>query len=184
MSIWLTQPALEASRPCGRDAGSGRRPSAPLYELIELFFFAYRDFVGDADRILGRLRLRPGASPGPAFRRPQSRPDDRRTLDILKITKQSLNRVLKELIEQGFVEQRARARGPAPAAALRDAQGRELALDLARLQTRRIAARLAEIGPDGDGGRRAAFSVAHDRAGRARRGASRRRIGELVRRRR
>ena len=26
--------------------------NTPLYDLIELFFFAYRDFVGDADRLL------------------------------------------------------------------------------------------------------------------------------------
>ena len=25
--------------------------SAPMFDLIELFFFAYRDFVGDADRL-------------------------------------------------------------------------------------------------------------------------------------
>ena len=29
-----------------------RRDDGPMYELIELFFFAYRDFVGDADRLL------------------------------------------------------------------------------------------------------------------------------------
>jgi hypothetical protein len=28
-------------------------PGAPMFELIELMFFAYRDFVGDADHLLG-----------------------------------------------------------------------------------------------------------------------------------
>ncbi|MGC2223776.1 MAG: MarR family transcriptional regulator, partial [Methylocella sp.] len=31
------------------------RPDAPMFELIELMFFAYRDFVGDADHLLARL---------------------------------------------------------------------------------------------------------------------------------
>ncbi|MBI5011712.1 MAG: MarR family transcriptional regulator, partial [Methylocystis sp.] len=76
-------------------------------ELVELFFFAYRDFVGDADRLLenygfGRahhrvlhfVNRRPGLTIAAL-------------LDILRITKQSLNRVLKQLLEAGFVEPRA-----------------------------------------------------------------------------
>ena len=35
-------------------AGAGRAGPPPCYELIELLFFAYRDFVGDPDRILER----------------------------------------------------------------------------------------------------------------------------------
>ncbi len=70
-------------------------------ELVELFFFAYRDFVGDADRLLenygfGRahhrvlhfVNRRPGLTIAAL-------------LDILRITKQSLNRVLKQLLEAG-----------------------------------------------------------------------------------
>ena len=30
-----------------------------MFDLIELFFFAYRDFVGDADRLLERYPLPP-----------------------------------------------------------------------------------------------------------------------------
>ena len=30
--------------------------STPAYDLIELLFFAYRDFVGDADRLVARRR--------------------------------------------------------------------------------------------------------------------------------
>src|SRR3954454_20731500 len=78
----------------------------PAYDLIELLFFAYRDFVGDPDRILaqygfGRAHHRvlhfvvryPGLTIA-------------ELLDILRITKQSLNRVLKDLIEQGYIEQK------------------------------------------------------------------------------
>ena len=57
-----------------------RRPAggAPMYDLIELMFFAYRDFVGDADHLLAALGLWPGAPPGLAFRFPAAWPDHRR----------------------------------------------------------------------------------------------------------
>ena len=74
--------------------------------LIELLFFAYRDFISDPDNILeelgfGRAHHRivhfVGRNPGMTVAQ---------LLDILRITKQSLGRVLKELIEQGYVYQR------------------------------------------------------------------------------
>ena len=85
------------------------RDEPPLYELIELLFFAYRDFVGDADRLLeafgfGRAHHRVlhfvSRQPGLTIAA---------LLEILKITKQSLNRVLKELIAKNFIEARAGA---------------------------------------------------------------------------
>ena len=94
-------------------ASAGSSPRRRLYDLIELLFFAYRDFVGDPDRLLddygfGRAHHRVlhfvNRHPGLTIAE---------LLDILKITKQSLNRVLKELIDKGFVEQRA---GPRTAA--------------------------------------------------------------------
>ena len=72
---------------------------------IELFFFAYRDFTGEADNILneygfGRAHHRAiyfiGRSPGIAVHE---------LLAILKITKQSLGRVLNQLIREGYVRQ-------------------------------------------------------------------------------
>jgi DNA-binding MarR family transcriptional regulator len=74
--------------------------------LIELLFFAYRDFISDPDAILdefgfGRAHHRVlhfiGRDPGMTVAQ---------LLDILRITKQSLGRVLRDLIEQGFVFQR------------------------------------------------------------------------------
>jgi DNA-binding MarR family transcriptional regulator len=73
--------------------------------LIELLFFAYRDFVSDPDEILaefgfGRAHHRVihfvGRDPGMTVQQ---------LLDILRITKQSLGRVLKELIDKGYVYQ-------------------------------------------------------------------------------
>src|ERR1700709_932462 len=79
---------------------------APAYDLIELFFFAYRDFVSDPDRILadygfGRAHHRVLHF---VARRPGLAMAD--LLEVLRLTKQSLNRVLKELIDKGFIEQR------------------------------------------------------------------------------
>jgi DNA-binding MarR family transcriptional regulator len=78
-----------------------------LRQAMELLFFAYRDFTGDADRLLARYGFgrahhraiyfvgrNPGISVG-------------ELLAILKITKQSLGRVLGELMRGGFIVQRA-----------------------------------------------------------------------------
>ncbi len=74
--------------------------------LIELLFFAYRDFVSDPDAVLeqlgfGRAHHRVvhfvGRYPGMTVAQ---------LLDILRITKQSLGRVLKDLIDKGYVFQK------------------------------------------------------------------------------
>ena len=74
--------------------------------LIELLFFAYRDFVADPDHVLeglgfGRAHHRVlhfvGRNPGMTVAS---------LLDLLQITKQSLARVLKELINKGYVFQK------------------------------------------------------------------------------
>jgi DNA-binding MarR family transcriptional regulator len=74
--------------------------------LVELLFFAYRDFVSDADEVLESLRFGRahhrvlhfvGRDPGLTVAQ---------LLDILKITKQSLSRVLKDLIDQGYIYQK------------------------------------------------------------------------------
>ncbi len=64
----------------------------PHYDLIELLFFAYRDFVADPDRILAEYGF------GRAHHRVLHFVDRHpgltiaELLDILRITKQSLNR--------------------------------------------------------------------------------------------
>src|SRR5438132_9505448 len=73
---------------------------------IELLFFAYRDFTAEPDAILaqygfGRAHHRVIHFVG---RHPLMTVGE--LLDILRITKQSLNRVLGQLVEQGFITQR------------------------------------------------------------------------------
>jgi DNA-binding MarR family transcriptional regulator len=121
---------------------------APAYDLIELFFFAYRDFVGDPDRILADFGFGRAHHRVLHFVDRQSGLTIAELLDILKITKQSLNRVLKELIEKDFVEVRTGTQDRRQRLLFTTPQGHELALRLARLQTRRIERALDSGTPD------------------------------------
>ena len=74
--------------------------------MIELLFFAYRDFISDPDEVLatfgfGRAhhRVLHFVTRTPGLKVAE-------LLDILKITKQSLGRVLKQLVDQGYVLQK------------------------------------------------------------------------------
>jgi len=90
----------------GRQPGRETLSEQETVALIELMFFAYRDFVSDPDEILGqfgfgrahhRVLHFVGRDPGMTVQQ---------LLDILRITKQSLARVLKELIDKGYVFQK------------------------------------------------------------------------------
>lgn len=125
-----------------------RREERPSYDLIELFFFAYRDFVADPDRILGEFGFGRAHHRVLHFvaRRPGLPVAD--LLDVLKITKQSLNRVLKELVDRGYVEGRSGTADRRQRLLHPTAAGRDLAVRLARLQTARI---VRSLGPDRGG---------------------------------
>lgn len=107
-------------------------------ELIELLFFAYRDFVGDADRILeaqgfGRAHHRVLYF---VNRRPSMTVAE--LLDLLAITKQSLARVLKQLIESGYIVQKTGSEDRRQRLLFATPAGRELILQLSMPQSRRI----------------------------------------------
>jgi DNA-binding MarR family transcriptional regulator len=68
-------------------------------------------------------------------------------LDILNITKQSLGRVLKQLVDQGYVLQKEGESDRRQRLLYATPKGEALAMKLAGLQTERIARALAEIGP-------------------------------------
>ena len=130
-------------------APPAHRDEIPMYELIELFFFAYRDFVGDADRLLEAYGF------GRAHHRVLYFVDRRpgltiaELLEILRITKQSLNRVLRELVDKNFVEIRAGALDRRRRQLYATPEGERLALRLAQVQTRRFASALEKLGPAG-----------------------------------
>jgi DNA-binding MarR family transcriptional regulator len=76
-----------------------------LRRAIEMLFFAYRDFTGEPDTMLAGIGL--GRAHHRAIYFVGSNPDITVTqlLEILKITKQSLSRVLSQLVREGYIEQ-------------------------------------------------------------------------------
>ena len=145
----LTEP-LEAKRRAGTaaPAKAARRSDAELLAYAELLFFAYRDFTRDPDAILqdfgfGRAHHRVLHF---VTRHSGLRVAD--LLDVLKITKQSLGRVLKQLVDQGFVQQKEGENDRRQRLLYVTAKGETLAMKLAGLQTERIARALGQIGPD------------------------------------
>src|SRR6202051_1420006 len=119
----------------------------PCWDLIELLFFAYRDFVGDPDEVLAKLAF--GRAHHRVLHFVNRNPGMKvaELLDVLKITKQSLGRVLKQLIDDGYIVQKEGANDRRQRLVYVSAAGEGLALKLAGLQTARIARVLAELGP-------------------------------------
>ena len=76
-----------------------------LRRAIEMLFFAYRDFTGEPDAMLAGIGL--GRAHHRAIYFVGRNPDITVTqlLGILKITKQSLSRVLSQLVRDGYIEQ-------------------------------------------------------------------------------
>jgi DNA-binding MarR family transcriptional regulator len=124
-----------------------RRGDEPIWDIIELLFFAYRDFVSDPDEALAKFGFGRAHHRVLHFinRNPGMKVAE--LLDILKITKQSLGRVLKQLIDQGYVLQREGANDRRQRLLFVTPKGEGLAMKLAGLQTDRIARALSELGP-------------------------------------
>lgn len=117
-------------------------------DIMGLFFFAYRDFTGDADallehqgfgrahhRVLYFVNLRPGMPVADL-------------LDILKITKQSLARVLRQLIDHGYVEQKTGRSDRRQRLLFATDKGREFFATLSATQASRINSAMANLPPE------------------------------------
>jgi DNA-binding MarR family transcriptional regulator len=118
------------------------------FQLIELLFFAYRDFTSDPDAILDRIEFGRAHHRVVHFvnREPGLTVAD--LLDTLKITKQSLARVLKQLVDSGHIDQVAGPQDRRQRKLYTTEKGRRLALALAEPQSRRIARALDAAGRD------------------------------------
>ncbi len=134
------------ARPPQQHAGS-LPEGEPLWDLIELLFFAYRDFVSDPDHVLEALQFGRAHHRVLHFvnRNPGIKVAD--LLDILRITKQSLGRVLKQLLEQDYIVQKEGPQDRRQRLLYVTAKGQALAMRLAHLQTDRIARALAHLDP-------------------------------------
>jgi DNA-binding MarR family transcriptional regulator len=125
------------------------RPFAREEEVrhgIELLFFAYRDFTAEPDAILdehgfGRAHHRVVHFVG---RHPQMTVGE--LLGILRITKQSLNRVLGQLLRQGFIVQHRGAQDRRQRLLELTERGRELERRLSEPQRARVAAAYRRAG--------------------------------------
>jgi DNA-binding MarR family transcriptional regulator len=127
--------------------GADTAPVEPIWDVIELLFFAYRDFVSDPDHVLAKFGFGRAHHRVLHFvnRNPGLKVAD--LLDILQITKQSLGRVLKQLVDEGYVVQKAGANDRRQRLLYVTPKGEALALKLAGLQTARLNRALAELGP-------------------------------------
>lgn len=138
------RPAIDAKAPARPEAA----PDDP-YWYIEALFFAYRDFTGDPDRILNEIGFGRAHHRVVHFvhRYPGMRVAD--LLEILRITKQSLARVLRELIKEGYVAQRLGKFDRRERLLYVTEKGRALADRLAAPQLLRIGETLGLLGADG-----------------------------------
>jgi DNA-binding MarR family transcriptional regulator len=120
-------------------------PDQDNISLIELLFFAYRDFTSDPDSILKEMKF------GRAhhrvlhfvYRKPGMTVAE--LLDILTITKQSLARVLKDLIEAELIEQKPGPKDKRQRLLFATEKGQRLGKKLIKIQIRRIEKALEEL---------------------------------------
>jgi len=151
--------------------GDGRGPGGQgllfltdeqLRKGIEAMFFAYRGFTADPDRILenyayGRAHHRAVHFIG---RRPGTTVNN--LLAILGVTKQSLNRVLRTLIEDGLVESRVGTRDKRERHLFLTDEGNTLERALSNAQQERMRAAYREAGPEAVHGFRAVLEAMMD----------------------
>nr|WP_272210187.1 MarR family transcriptional regulator [Marinicella sp. W31]MDC2876052.1 MarR family transcriptional regulator [Marinicella sp. W31] len=125
--------------------GPDRDEGEAEFEIVELLFFAYRDFISDPDAILdeigfGRAHHRVvhfvGSRPG------MSVAD---LLETLGITKQSLARVLKQLIDGGYVGQTTGPEDRRQRRLFLSSKGESLRQQLLAPQLERIACALKDL---------------------------------------
>lgn len=134
-----------------RNGATGPQPGGGAelrWDIIELLFFAYRDFVGDADEVLrafgfGRAHHRVVHF---VTRYPGLKVAD--LLDVLRITKQSLGRVLKQLLDEDYIVQKSGDSDRRQRLLFATPKGEALVAKLAGLQTDRINHALQGPGAD------------------------------------
>ncbi|MFN3845459.1 MAG: MarR family winged helix-turn-helix transcriptional regulator [Paracoccaceae bacterium] len=133
-----------------------------LRKGIEAMFFAYRGFTADPDRILegkdyGRAHHR-----AIHFIHRSSGTTVSNLLAILGVTKQSLNRVLRTLVEDGLVEARVGRRDKRERHLHLTAKGQELERELSDAQRARMRAAYRAAGPQAVAGFRQVLEAMMD----------------------
>ena len=119
-----------------------------LRQGIELMFFAYRCFTSDPDRMLEDYGYGRAHHRAIHFinRRPGLTVND--LLEILGVTKQSLNRVLRQLVEDGLVESRIGIEDRRQRNLFLTEKGADLEQTLSATQRQRMRRAFSTAGPE------------------------------------
>ena len=116
------------------------------FEMMEALFFAYRDFISSADRQLDQLGFGRAHHRVLHFVNRAPGLTVAGLLEPLAITKQSLSRTLRQLVEAGLIVQRTHGDDRRQRHLYPTETGRALTLALAEPQSRRIANALRAMG--------------------------------------
>ncbi|MEM7422205.1 MAG: MarR family winged helix-turn-helix transcriptional regulator [Pseudomonadota bacterium] len=143
---------LQTSDGLAPSTGAGECQDESLREGIELMFFAYRDFTGDPDAVLAVRGL--GRAHHRAIHFIKRRPGITVAglLDILQVTKQSLNRVLRKLISDDLVESREGTEDRRHRNLYLTTAGDGLESELSSLQRERVERAYRSAGPEATAG--------------------------------
>ncbi|PCH48411.1 MAG: MarR family transcriptional regulator [Hyphomicrobiales bacterium] len=115
--------------------------------MVELFFFAYRDFITDADEILHDYGFGRAHHRVLHFTNRQPGLSVAQLLEILKITKQSLGPILRDLVDAGHLVQQISPSDGRKRLLYPTEKGRNLSVELSERQSLRI--RNALMGVEG-----------------------------------
>lgn len=156
-------------RPSGSSSGEALLflTDEQLRQGIEAMFFAYRGFTADPDRILGDMAY--GRAHHRAIHFIGRAPDTtvNNLLNILGVTKQSLNRVLRTLIADGLVQSKVGRMDKRERHLNLTQPGRTLEQTLSDAQRARMRAAFREAGPDAVSGFRTVLEAMMDSEMRA-----------------
>lgn len=119
-----------------------------LRQGIELMYFAYRAFTADPDRILEERAYGRAHHRAIHFINRRTGLTVNELIDLLGVTKQSLNRVLRQLVEDGLVESRVGVEDRRHRNLYLTAAGRDLEQELSAAQRRRMRAAYSNAGPE------------------------------------
>ena len=133
-----------------------------LRQGIEAMFFAYQGFTADPDRILAELAYGRAHHRAVHFINRAPGTTVNNLLGILGVTKQSLNRVLRTLIEDGLVESRVGRVDKRERHLFLTEAGHELEQKLSGAQRARMRAAYRDAGPEAVTGFRAVLEAMMD----------------------
>ena len=133
-----------------------------LRQGIEAMFFAYRGFTADPDRILADLAYGRAHHRAIHFINRAPGTTVNNLLAILGVTKQSLNRVLRTLIEDGLVESRVGTSDKRERHLFLTEKGRALETALSGAQRARMRAAFRDAGPEAVSGFRQVLEAMMD----------------------